>query len=830
MLVFDAFENLKYTIRYTEGPKQSVTSIDCSFDEPDYPTLAVGFSGGHIAIYDIKTFSCIKAITDTQTCKITSLKIYNPSNPLRFIGCDESGEIYSYQVQKMLWIYKEQHTQLMKDSDRFVMDLQTLSKDMAVINSKTLTEQEQLKNILFIAKTDVVIVINYNRRSDNSYSVVPEWVFERPKGVPVEIHPTIALGNSSFSGNKLKTYLTIAWGPIVYLHTFAYDGLRVYLTEVGYFSIKNNAQFVSWIADDTIITIDNQNTVCLINLDEFTLGKYESGEPLEISTDSTNPPSAKPDENTLTLTSSISSPTRLDESPGHQSSPLTPPKRTKEGAFMYKLTLEKGLKPNVTFTHKRVLWRSTVNSASVLQVSHQMLMITEDKVLKIKIVSALEYLDSLLFYKEWLKFLTIGLQIYHLNIREFHGVPLDPKRRRNLFVPFFEERITKYLNEQLKNHIQNEAYYKEFVLSLIDFLFEIQDTDFLFNFVFRKLSEVDLQKQLISALEPLILLNKIDSIPSEQLRSVIIHFCSIGKSSLVQKLIYSLDLSQQEPFNLIHLCLEHDLYSALIYVCTNTDENFITPFVKHINDYKSAKKNKNEEEAQKYGYRCLWILKLCIEKKIIPEEMDKSLEKWKTIMLQLMVMIFEPENLKILYEIDGGLTTCFVMLFFIGDLAQLAQENYGNLQLGNRKSSEGHINDNIHFQIYTVVRDVLKNWQGSENKTLYDQFFGFFLGILAHILRYPFLDPDLCIYFAELYIYQPTLLSEKLLVLWEKTRLTKEGKTTQEIEQYFEENVNYDFIIEQRIGIILDLLKYCQFTIKKQQVDELIKKAQASNL
>ena len=732
----------------------------------------------------------------------------------------------------MLWLYKEQHSLVLKDSDRFVMDLQTLSNDMAIINSKTLIEQEQLKNIWFIAKTDVVTVINYNKRSDNTYSTVPEWTFARPKDVSANVLPTIALGNSSFSGNRLRTYFILAWGPIVYLYVFVYDGLKVHLPEFGYFNIKNNAQFVSWIADDTIITIDDQNTVCLINLDEFTQGKYESGEPLEISTDLTTPLSSKPDENIGDLTRSISSPTRLDESPGHPDhpeSPTTPSKKAKDGAFMYKLTLEKGLKPNVMFTHKRVSWRSPVNSASVLQVNHQMLMISENKVLKIKIVSALEYLDSLLFYKEWLKFLTIGLQIYHLNIREFHGVPLDPIRRRNLFIPFFEERIIKYLNEQLKNHIQNEVYCREFILSLIDFLFEIQDTDFLFNFVFRKLTEVDLQKQLLSLLEPFILLNKIRSVPSEQLRSIIIHYCSNGKSNLMQKLIYNLDLPKQEPFNLIHLCLEHDLYSALIYICANTDENFITPFVKHINDYKSAKRNKNEEEAQKYGYRCLWILKLCIEKKIVPEATEQSLEKWKTIMLQLMVMIFEPENLKILYEIDGGLTTCFIMLFFIGDLAQLTQENYGNLQLGNRKS-ESHINDNVHFQIYIVVRDVLKNWQGSENKTLYDQFFGFFLGILAHILRYPFLDRDLCIYFADLYIYQPTLLSEKLLLLWEKTRLTKEGKTTQEIEQYFEENVNYDFIIEQRIGIILDLLKYCQFTITKQQVDELTKKARASNL
>lgn len=38
--------------------------------------------------------------------------------------------------------------------------------------------------------------------------------------------------------------------------------------------------------------------------------------------------------------------------------------------------------------------------------------------------------------------------------------------------------------------------------------------------------------------------------------------------------------------------------------------------------------------------------------------------RWKQIMKQMLVMIFEKQNLEILFEIDGEMTTVLVLSFF----------------------------------------------------------------------------------------------------------------------------------------------------------------------
>mmetsp|Transcript_5599 Transcript_5599/g.4744 ORF Transcript_5599/g.4744 Transcript_5599/m.4744 type:complete len:114 (+) Transcript_5599:1057-1398(+) len=55
--VFDKKEVLIKTIQYKDGPKQTITAMDYSYELEGYPILVVGFSGGHISVYDLNSFS-----------------------------------------------------------------------------------------------------------------------------------------------------------------------------------------------------------------------------------------------------------------------------------------------------------------------------------------------------------------------------------------------------------------------------------------------------------------------------------------------------------------------------------------------------------------------------------------------------------------------------------------------------------------------------------------------------------------------------------------------------------------------------------------------------
>ena len=799
VLIYDHMENLKHTVKYNEGPKQAVTTIEVTMEDPDFSCMIVGYTGGHIAIFEAKTYTLIKAITDVHTSKITSIKIYHGLNTVKFVCADESGEVFYYQLQKLWRFYKEEHHLVVKDMDSFTFDIEAFPKEIKVINSKTLQEQEYLGGVWFFSKLDKIVYVNVNMKPENSTSnYVTETLLEKPKDVPSELLPTLSFGKGTILNGKPTSYILITWGRLLHLFTFSYEGAhKLSFANIAHYELKSNIQVSTWMTDDTVVVLDVNNGVYFISLDEFIPGKYADKllaleESKSEGTDSTTAPSEK--------------------------------------SYMYQFNIEKGLKLNLTFTNnKKFSYKPCKGSITSSTLHHQILMMCEDKILRLKIVSALEYLDILLRDKEWLKFLTIGLQIYHLNIKDFHSIPLHPETRKRLFLPFFQDRVSKYLYETLTTPGKNKNYYKEFTLSLLDFCLDLDDTDFLFVYCYRRFQEHGFLNLLLELLEPFIQLNRIKSVPSEQLRTIVSFYCHQGKSKLMQKLLSNLDLERQDTFSLINLCLEENLYSALINICANTEENYITPFVKMINDYRIAKLKRGNEDPPQDGYRCLWYLRMCLEKKIFPNYTTKDAEKWKRMVAQMMVMIFAPENLQILYEIDAGLTTCYVMLFFEGELGMIAQENYGNLLLGNIKPGST-ASDNVHFQIYNAVKQVLSTWPGPERNALYMQYFGFFLGTLAHLLRYPFLDRQICVEFADSYIDQPTLLNERLLLLWEKVRLRTEGLSPEEIQEYFTERISYDFLAEKRIGIILGLLRYSQFTLTKNQTESLIKKAQASNL
>jgi len=502
-----------------------------------------------------------------------------------------------------------------------------------------------------------------------------------------------------------------------------------------------------------------------------------------------------------------------------------------EDQKIYTYLLADKLKAKLSFIdnkkNQKPFWGSAVASS---YKTHEILILGEKGVYKVRPMNALEYLEKLCLDNEWLKFLTVGLQVYQLNVKEFR-VPTDKRKRREVLLPFFREKVTAYLENQFKKEGESPQFYKEFMLSLIDFFTEVEDTEFLFIICQRKMTEFGLQEVFLEALEPFLISDRIKYIPDNQLKSVIIFYCSQGKRQLMQKLLLGLDLEKQDCFILLHLCLEYNFYKALVDICTKVDDNYITPFVKLTSDYQFAKANGKEEDARNYGYRCLWYLKLCINKKLVSKSdtAEKQHERWKNIMFQLMVMIFEPKNLQMFFEVDGELSICLILLFFVGDLAELVEEKYGDFFIGQVQTHDANIDD-IHYQVYQALKNALKVWASEGDRSKYLQNFGFFHGKIAQLLRYAFLDRVLCVDFVKRFINEPSLITDSILVSWEKSRLEYEGKSLSKIQEYFSSKVTSQFIHTQRTSIILDLLKYCQFTLSETEINNLVDKARDSNL
>ena len=98
-------------------------------------------------------------------------------------------------------------------------------------------------------------------------------------------------------------------------------------------------------------------------------------------------------------------------------------------------------------------------------------------------------------------------------------------------------------------------------------------------------------------------------IPEETLNEIIEFYDEKQKSFLIQTLILSLDMTSSnkkiEYSSAIRICLSHNLYSALIYLCTESDNDFMIPLIKIFSTYLDMKNqlNQNTIEVNKIGYR-----------------------------------------------------------------------------------------------------------------------------------------------------------------------------------------------------------------------------------
>mmetsp|Transcript_5597 Transcript_5597/g.4735 ORF Transcript_5597/g.4735 Transcript_5597/m.4735 type:complete len:83 (-) Transcript_5597:2704-2952(-) len=69
------------------------------------------------------------------------------------------------------------------------------------------------------------------------------------------------------------------------------------------------------------------------------------------------------------------------------------------------------------------------------------MVMAEEGFKKIKYLSAYEYLDKLIQDGAWLKFLTIGLEVFKGNIPELYGIPKKEKDKIDVLFPFFRQKI-----------------------------------------------------------------------------------------------------------------------------------------------------------------------------------------------------------------------------------------------------------------------------------------------------------------------------------------------------------------------------------------------------
>lgn len=116
--------------------------------------------------------------------------------------------------------------------------------------------------------------------------------------------------------------------------------------------------------------------------------------------------------------------------------------------------------------------------------------------------------------------------------------------------------------------------------------------------------------------------------------------------------------------------MDAHLYQGLIYLCTRGNDDFITPLVKFISLYKKMRIEGNQVERIKLGKLTLWYIKLCLLKKVFPNE-PMSQKQWEYVLPEIVSFIMNKENLLLLMDIDAYKTFQLLLILFVGEASRL---------------------------------------------------------------------------------------------------------------------------------------------------------------
>ena len=238
-----------------------------------------------------------------------------------------------------------------------------------------------------------------------------------------------------------------------------------------------------------------------------------------------------------------------------------------------------------------------------------------------------EQLEILKNKAEWLTALSFCVSLYKGDNLWFANLPPQKAQRKKLLRQYSSELISDYitsittLNGTPDPDEPNDIW-KTTMLTVIDFLVSVDNFDFLFVEIKHLFEAWDMRGEFLEALESFILRNRIKFIPNEPFRDLVKHYTKKRKTEVLQYLIVNLSLDDIDIDYVITLCMEYNLLTALMYLCSHREgaegSDFLTPIARSLSTYQRSVEEK-KSDSQELGYRFLWFVEMTLKGKMFPD-------------------------------------------------------------------------------------------------------------------------------------------------------------------------------------------------------------------
>ena len=207
----------------------------------------------------------------------------------------------------------------------------------------------------------------------------------------------------------------------------------------------------------------------------------------------------------------------------------------------------------------------------------------------------------------------------------------------------------------------------------VDYCISIDRTDILFGDIYEKFCDANGGFVLLELIEPYILNGKLSHLNAEVLQDYIQHYASRGRLEQVEQSLLHMDIGCIDFQQVVRLCREHHLFSALIYVYNKGCDDYRTPIEEILRVIILLKE---PHLIQKHGYKLLLYIEYCFSGKVFPSGDAIPAERQASLKASVVSLLFSKKP--IVTEDSGSKTILKLPRTASGDRKSAYPKGVGN--------------------------------------------------------------------------------------------------------------------------------------------------------
>ena len=361
-----------------------------------------------------------------------------------------------------------------------------------------------------------------------------------------------------------------------------------------------------------------------------------------------------------------------------------------------------------------------------------------------------ECLDNMKSNFDWLTLFSVGIDIYKgcSNIKTLDDIPNDTSIRKYKLKYELKKYVKEYFTINLNDNINMNSNF-DFVNITIETCINIEEIDFLLHDIYDIINIKGFGNLFLDRFEPFILKDKLitHNLASSTLQTLIELYINNNKIYNLSQALLHLNVKCLKYQLIKDIALQYDFFSTIIYIYTNTKNNYFYPlivmyekfsslikdnnnidekFMEIINDTNNKIENKYEklEKTKEYlGYKIFWFINICLKGRKFPKFNELIDEKtYYDIIIVFFIFYSNALNLRLFdsytyFLILEHFFTDKNILYIIKNINEKIVNDIqkrANIQLFNNK-------ENMNINLESIITNGIYKTQ-IQNNYFFDKF------------------------------------------------------------------------------------------------------------